>query len=117
MSVTAIPNATFHADASAPPFVDLSIPVSVLGLPSIDSTIGAVYIGVVIGTALFGLTVHQAYRYFSIYSDDKLYVKLVVRTAQFLRRFKFVLSQTLTAKVMIIIVLETFHSVLWSIVG
>ncbi|KAI0643499.1 hypothetical protein C8Q79DRAFT_184160 [Trametes meyenii] len=96
MFVTSNLNGTsYHAGASIAPSEDLSLPAA-LGIPSINTTIGAVYIGVVIGTALFGLTVHQAYRYYRTYTDDHLYIKSLVTT---------------------IIVLETFHSVLWSVVG
>ncbi|KAI0668077.1 hypothetical protein C8Q78DRAFT_1081481 [Trametes maxima] len=75
--------------------VDLSIPAT-LGLPSLDSTLGAVYVGMVVGVMLYGLTVHQTYRYFKLYPSDKYYVKTLV---------------------IIIVMLETLHSVLWAIVG
>ncbi|KAI9060736.1 hypothetical protein FKP32DRAFT_1678689 [Trametes sanguinea] len=49
-----------------------------LGFPSLASTLGAIYVGVVIGTMLYGLTVHQGYRYYKLYPDDALYLKIMV---------------------------------------
>ncbi|KAI0666789.1 hypothetical protein C8Q78DRAFT_421422 [Trametes maxima] len=67
-----------------------------LGLPSVGSTLGAVYIGIMLGALLYGLTVHQTYRYFKLYPSDKIYIKILVVT---------------------IFVLETAHSLLWYIIG
>ncbi|KAI0668076.1 hypothetical protein C8Q78DRAFT_1099151 [Trametes maxima] len=55
---------------------DFSLPLNVLGLPSLANTIGAVYVGVVIGTMLFGLTLHQTYRYFQLYPSDGMRIKI-----------------------------------------
>ncbi|KAI0773045.1 hypothetical protein BD413DRAFT_311019 [Trametes elegans] len=66
-----------------------------LGLPW-WSTIGAVAAGVVVGVMLYGLTVHQAYRYFKLYPDDRFYLKTIVST---------------------VLMLETFHTALWLVVG
>ncbi|KAL7278341.1 hypothetical protein ACG7TL_008317 [Trametes sanguinea] len=49
-----------------------------LGLPSVASTSGASYIGIVIGMMLYGLTVHQGYRYYKMYPQDKIYLKVLV---------------------------------------
>ncbi|KAI0643494.1 hypothetical protein C8Q79DRAFT_1012764 [Trametes meyenii] len=84
-----------HRELPGATVVDLSIPVT-LGLPSLDSTLGAVYVGMVVGVMLYGLTVHQTYRYFKLYPSDKFYVKTLV---------------------IVIVLLETLHSVLWVIVG
>ncbi|KAH9884536.1 hypothetical protein C8Q73DRAFT_631388, partial [Cubamyces lactineus] len=44
-------------------------------------TLGAVALAVVIGLMLYGLTLHQVYRYFKMYPDDKPYLKTFVRVA------------------------------------
>ncbi|KAI9060733.1 hypothetical protein FKP32DRAFT_1007567 [Trametes sanguinea] len=67
-----------------------------LGFPSLASTLGATYIGLVIGTMLYGLTVHQGYRYYKLYPTDRLYIKILVS---------------------IILVLETLHTVNWIYIG
>ncbi|KAI0628330.1 hypothetical protein C8Q77DRAFT_1162324 [Trametes polyzona] len=72
----------------------ISIPES-LGIPSIPSTIGAVYIGMVVGVMLYGLTVYQAYKYYTLYPKDRLGLKLYIT---------------------VILLLESFHTVLWTIV-
>ncbi|KAI0773046.1 hypothetical protein BD413DRAFT_611970 [Trametes elegans] len=71
-----------------------SIP-QLLHVPSLDSTIGAVLVGTVVGVMLYGLTVHQTYRYFKLYPADRLLLKVLVAT---------------------ILVFETVHTVLWIIV-
>ncbi|KAI0628327.1 hypothetical protein C8Q77DRAFT_1162322 [Trametes polyzona] len=66
-----------------------------LKVPSLDSSLGAVLLGVVLGSMLYGLTLHQTYRYFELYPTDKLYLKILVLT---------------------ILALETVHTVVWIIV-
>ncbi|KAI0668073.1 hypothetical protein C8Q78DRAFT_271034 [Trametes maxima] len=75
--------------------VDMKGPSNTAVLPLSD-TLGAIYLGLLAGMMLYGLTVHQTYRYYKLYPKDRLYIK---------------------ALVIIIVVLETFHSVLWNIVG
>ncbi|KAI0656164.1 hypothetical protein C8Q70DRAFT_398248 [Cubamyces menziesii] len=54
-------------------------------LPSLDNTLGAIFLGVVFGAMLYGVTINQAYRYYSMYySADKLYVKALVTAIVFL---------------------------------
>ncbi|KAI0824342.1 hypothetical protein BC628DRAFT_428045 [Trametes gibbosa] len=67
----------------------------ILKVPSLDSSIGAVLLGVIVGSMLYGLTVHQTYRYFKLYPKDRLFLKVLVFT---------------------ILVLETIHTVNWIIV-
>uniref|UniRef100_A0A5K1JV17 Tox1 n=1 Tax=Ganoderma boninense TaxID=34458 RepID=A0A5K1JV17_9APHY len=52
--------------------------------PPLDSTFGAVLIGTFLGLMLYGLVVHQTYRYFSLYPRDSGWIKaLVVSTLLF----------------------------------
>ncbi|KAI9060739.1 hypothetical protein FKP32DRAFT_1678690 [Trametes sanguinea] len=67
-----------------------------LGFPSLSSTLGAIYVGVVIGTMLYGLTVHQGYRYYKLYPKDRLFLKIMVSA---------------------IFLVETLHTVLWIYIG
>ncbi|KAI9060734.1 hypothetical protein FKP32DRAFT_1678688 [Trametes sanguinea] len=60
------------------------------------STFGAIYTGVVVGTMLYGLTLHQGYRYYKLYPTDRLYIKILVS---------------------IILILETLHTVIWIYIG
>lgn len=70
---------------------------SLLGLPSFDTTLGAVLLGLVVGIMcvirllyrsncsltrtirLYGITVYQAYKYYTVYTDDGIRLKLYVR--------------------------------------
>ncbi|KAF8721624.1 hypothetical protein AX14_010194, partial [Amanita brunnescens Koide BX004] len=45
---------------------------------SLDSTMGALYIGVLIGAILHGLTLMQAFNYFTSYPKDALRLKILV---------------------------------------
>ncbi|KAI0371437.1 hypothetical protein BV20DRAFT_174160 [Pilatotrama ljubarskyi] len=69
---------------------------SSLGLPSLDSTIGAVYIGNIVGAMLYGVEIYQVYKYHTLYPKDRPLLK------------GFVVA---------VLVIETFHSILWAIVG
>ncbi|CDO76120.1 hypothetical protein BN946_scf184876.g13 [Trametes cinnabarina] len=51
--------------ASAPPD-----PFAFPELPALDNTFGAVLLGTFGGILLFGLTLHQTYQYFSVYTTD-----------------------------------------------
>ncbi|KAI9060725.1 hypothetical protein FKP32DRAFT_1678681 [Trametes sanguinea] len=59
-------------------------------------TIGAVALGVVLGIMLYGLTIHQVYRYIKMYPLDKPALKMFVA---------------------LILLLETLHTALWLIAG
>ncbi|KAH9850846.1 hypothetical protein C2E23DRAFT_886902 [Lenzites betulinus] len=72
-----------------------SLPAS-LGLPSLDSTIGAVYIGLICGIMLYGLTLYQTYKYYTLYPSDRLGLKCYIT---------------------LVLCFETFHSLLWTIAG
>ncbi|EIW52147.1 uncharacterized protein TRAVEDRAFT_53575 [Trametes versicolor FP-101664 SS1] len=67
----------------------------ILRIPSLDSTIGAVLLGAIFGSMLYGLTVHQTYRYFKLYPKDRLFLKSLVLT---------------------ILIFETLHTAVWIIV-
>ncbi|KAI0668079.1 hypothetical protein C8Q78DRAFT_274263 [Trametes maxima] len=82
--------------ASITPSVGYPSLLSLGILPSRNSSMGAIYIGLVIGSMLFGLTVHQTYRYFKLYQSDRLYIRILVVT---------------------IVAFDAFHSVLWFTVG
>ncbi|EIW52152.1 uncharacterized protein TRAVEDRAFT_53580 [Trametes versicolor FP-101664 SS1] len=68
---------------------------SLLGLPSFDTTLGAVLLGLVVGIMLYGITVYQAYKYYTVYADDGIRLKLYIT---------------------VVLLFETFHSALWTIV-
>ncbi|KAI0326515.1 hypothetical protein GY45DRAFT_1381121 [Cubamyces sp. BRFM 1775] len=40
------------------------------GIPSLGTTLGPIYLGVTMGMMLYGLTIHQAYRYYKHYPED-----------------------------------------------
>ncbi|KAI0324718.1 hypothetical protein GY45DRAFT_1331264 [Cubamyces sp. BRFM 1775] len=67
-----------------------------LGIPQLGS-VGPIYIGVTLGMMLYGLTLHQAYRYYKHYPEDPLlYPKGLVT---------------------IILLLETLHTIVWMYIG
>ncbi|KAH9933574.1 uncharacterized protein BXZ73DRAFT_100959 [Epithele typhae] len=81
--------------------------VSILGLPPnfdpllafdlfpkihIDNTFGAVLLGTFIGLTLFGLNVHQAYRYFRLHPKDKALFLCVVIAVLTLEVFHSILN-------------------------
>ncbi|KAI0667833.1 hypothetical protein C8Q78DRAFT_951675, partial [Trametes maxima] len=47
-------------------------------VPALDNTFGAVLLGTCFGLMLYGLTVHQSYRYFRLYPNDVPILKLMV---------------------------------------
>ncbi|KAM5544713.1 hypothetical protein V8D89_001611 [Ganoderma adspersum] len=47
-------------------------------LPVLDNTFGAVLIGTFISLILYGLTLHQLYRYYILYPSDKLWLRWTV---------------------------------------
>ncbi|KAL1940973.1 hypothetical protein VTO73DRAFT_7609 [Trametes versicolor] len=65
------------------------------GLPSLNSTLGAILLGSIFGFMLYALMLHQTYRYFRMYPGDRLPLKLLILT---------------------IVLMETFHTVLWIII-
>ncbi|KAJ8487668.1 hypothetical protein ONZ51_g4048 [Trametes cubensis] len=68
-----------------------------LGFPSLDTTLGSIYLGTIFGVMLYGLTIHQAYRYYKLYPKDAwLYPKGIVT---------------------IVLAFETLHTVLWMYIG
>ncbi|KAI0326519.1 hypothetical protein GY45DRAFT_1373922 [Cubamyces sp. BRFM 1775] len=67
------------------------------GIPSFDSTFGSIYLGVTVGGMLYGLTIHQAYRYFKQYPEDGFFYPKGV--------------------VMLILLFETLHTIVWTYIG
>ncbi|TBU42606.1 hypothetical protein BD309DRAFT_962639 [Dichomitus squalens] len=47
-------------------------------IPPLSVTYGAILIGSMFGFILYGLILHQSYRYFRIYTTDPLYIRLMV---------------------------------------
>ncbi|KAI0364307.1 hypothetical protein BV20DRAFT_1029923 [Pilatotrama ljubarskyi] len=47
-------------------------------VPALDNTFGAVLLGTCFGLILYGLTAHQAYRYFRLYPTDVPVLKALV---------------------------------------
>ncbi|KAI0667912.1 hypothetical protein C8Q78DRAFT_304050 [Trametes maxima] len=74
--------------ANGPPFLpDAAVPL----LPPLDNTYGALMVGTFVGSILYGLTLHQVYRYTRslAYKRDSRYVKCMVT---------------------VVVLLETWHS-------
>ncbi|EIW63549.1 uncharacterized protein TRAVEDRAFT_43835 [Trametes versicolor FP-101664 SS1] len=63
-------------------------------IPALDNSYGAMLLGTFLGIMLYGLTIHQTYRYFRLYSRDPRPLKLFV---------------------LLIVTLETLHTVIWMI--
>ncbi|KAH9896098.1 hypothetical protein C8Q73DRAFT_789881 [Cubamyces lactineus] len=63
--------------------------------PSLNETLGAILLGAVFGFMLHGLMLHQAYRYYRNHADDSTGFKILVLS---------------------IVVMETFHTILWIMV-
>ncbi|KAI0750059.1 hypothetical protein C8Q80DRAFT_1269839 [Daedaleopsis nitida] len=53
-------------------------PAAPATLSPLDDTFGALLIGTFIGLVLYGIFVHQAYRYFKLYQDDERWLKVLV---------------------------------------
>ncbi|KAI0648816.1 hypothetical protein C8Q79DRAFT_475128 [Trametes meyenii] len=60
--------------------------------PALDNTYGVGLIGTALGLMLFGLTVHQVYRYFRLYPTDPTYVKVYVIVLLAVETFHIILS-------------------------
>ncbi|KAH9884529.1 hypothetical protein C8Q73DRAFT_796236 [Cubamyces lactineus] len=67
------------------------------GIPSLGTTFGPIYVGVTIGTMLYGLTVHQAYRYYKHYPEDGFFYPKGIVTC--------------------ILTFETLHAIVWICLG
>ncbi|KAI0706344.1 hypothetical protein C8Q76DRAFT_800793 [Earliella scabrosa] len=50
------------------------------GMPRLDASFGAVLVGTYVSLVLYGLTIHQAFRYFRIYKQDVPRLKILVAT-------------------------------------
>ncbi|KAI0759592.1 hypothetical protein BD413DRAFT_596465 [Trametes elegans] len=60
--------------------------------PALDNTYGAGLIGTALALMLFGLTVHQVYRYFRLYPTDSVYMKTYVVVLLLVETFHIILS-------------------------
>ncbi|KAI0800112.1 hypothetical protein C8Q74DRAFT_1234339 [Fomes fomentarius] len=47
-------------------------------MATLDGTMGAMFLGVVLCSALWGVSLTQAFHYFTHYTDDALHVKVLV---------------------------------------
>ncbi|KAL1949744.1 hypothetical protein VTO73DRAFT_8625 [Trametes versicolor] len=59
-------------------------------IPALDNTYGAGLIGTSVGFMLFGLTVHQVYRYFRLYPTDPAYMKIYVAALLIVETFHII---------------------------
>ncbi|KAH9849124.1 hypothetical protein C2E23DRAFT_888512 [Lenzites betulinus] len=73
---------------------DPGVGASSAALPSADSTLGALLLGTCFGFMLYGLMLHQAFRYYHLYPTDRFHLKWLVT---------------------IIVIMESFHMSLWAI--
>ncbi|KAI8970730.1 hypothetical protein BD414DRAFT_540746 [Trametes punicea] len=83
-------------------------------------TIGAVALGTVIGVMLYGLIIHQTYRYVKVYPADRPLMKVFVRLSPTLSPCDVELPElppTLTPSVVVILTLEMVHTALWLVAG
>ncbi|KAI0759573.1 hypothetical protein BD413DRAFT_271539 [Trametes elegans] len=55
------------------------VPSLPIQLPSLGDTYGALFIGMCFCILLYGLTLHQTYRYFRLYPKDRPLLKILVR--------------------------------------
>ncbi|KAI0750025.1 hypothetical protein C8Q80DRAFT_1269811 [Daedaleopsis nitida] len=60
-------------------------------LPALDNTFGAVLLGTFLSLILYGMTLHQSYRYFRMFPSDKTWLKVVVCTTILLETIHMVL--------------------------
>ncbi|KAI0332865.1 hypothetical protein GY45DRAFT_1368857 [Cubamyces sp. BRFM 1775] len=70
---TPLHSAASGSSVAAPPLLPIKV-------PALDNTFGALLLGSFFGFILYGLTLHQVYRYFRFpaYEKDPIYVKLTV---------------------------------------
>ncbi|KAI0749999.1 hypothetical protein C8Q80DRAFT_1269786 [Daedaleopsis nitida] len=61
-------------------------------VPALDNTFGAVLLGTFVGLVLYGLTLHQSYRYFRMYPGDSSVLKGLVIFVLILETFTSALS-------------------------
>ncbi|KAI0326048.1 hypothetical protein GY45DRAFT_1374278 [Cubamyces sp. BRFM 1775] len=60
--------------------------------PALDNTYGAGLIGTSVGLMLYGLTIHQVYRYFRLYPTDAAYLKIYIVILLLLETFHIIIS-------------------------
>ncbi|KAI0628299.1 hypothetical protein C8Q77DRAFT_1076869 [Trametes polyzona] len=62
---------------------DLIPLLGLLKLPKLDNTLGAILLGAIFGFMLYGLVLHQTYRYYRMYPGDRLILKILSGTSSF----------------------------------
>ncbi|KAI0372305.1 hypothetical protein BV20DRAFT_111882 [Pilatotrama ljubarskyi] len=78
--VTAMSESTLPNPCSMPPHALASLPKP----PALDNTFGAVLLGTFLAMMLFGLNLHQTYRYFRLYPEDSRGLKCLVMAVELL---------------------------------
>ncbi|KAH9884530.1 hypothetical protein C8Q73DRAFT_796237 [Cubamyces lactineus] len=73
----------------------------IFGIPSLGTTLGPIYLGVTMGMMLYGLTIHQAYRYYKHCPEDRFFYP------------KGIVSLILQVP----LAFETVHTVVWMYLG
>ncbi|TFK91553.1 hypothetical protein K466DRAFT_595982 [Polyporus arcularius HHB13444] len=63
-----------------------------LQLPALDNTFGAVLLGTFFSLILYGMTLHQSYRYYRLYPKDRVWLKGVVSLTIVLETFHMALA-------------------------
>ncbi|KAI0757571.1 hypothetical protein C8Q80DRAFT_107295 [Daedaleopsis nitida] len=76
---------------SSTPQLPPGLPAGLAKLPGLDETYGALLIATFIGLILYGITLHQAYRYYRLYPKDPLALKAVVTVTLLLETFYTIL--------------------------
>ncbi|KAH9850850.1 hypothetical protein C2E23DRAFT_262409 [Lenzites betulinus] len=101
-----------HIDLTMQPYVYPD-----LGSPPYISTIGTVVLGGVMGLMLYGLTLHQTYRYYRLGPPDSISMKVFVRPTPCHIGGHVLPESNCDDKVFAIFCLETFHVALWLMTG
>ncbi|KAI0682313.1 hypothetical protein C8T65DRAFT_750653 [Cerioporus squamosus] len=64
----------------------------ILQIPALDNTFGAVLLGTFLSLMLYGMTLHQSYRYYRLYPNDKAWLRGVVSLTIVLETIHMVLA-------------------------
>ncbi|KAJ8487659.1 hypothetical protein ONZ51_g4042 [Trametes cubensis] len=90
----------------------------VFGIPSLGTTLGPIYLGVTMGVMLYGLTIHQAYRYYKHYPEDGFfYPRGIVTLILQVPLFAHVASRTDWYLNTSPRTFETLHTAVWMYLG
>ncbi|KAI8972396.1 hypothetical protein BD414DRAFT_425817 [Trametes punicea] len=80
--------------SNSAPAAPVDTPDGLPKFPSLDNSYGAVLLGTYFGLILFGLTAHQAWRYFGMYPKDRRALKVLICSVSSRSRS---LAETLTS--------------------